>query len=38
MKKLLFILLLQSSLSYAISYDCKVTRKIGANDIVSESD
>ena len=38
MKKLLFILLLQSSLSYAISYDCKVTRKISSNDIVSESD
>ncbi len=38
MKKLLFILLLQSSLSYAISYDCKVTRKVGVNDTVSESD
>jgi hypothetical protein len=38
MKKLLFILLLQSTLSFAASYDCKVTRKVGANDIVSERD
>ena len=39
MKKiLLLLLLLQSSFVYALTYDCKVTRKVGSTEILSESD
>ena len=39
MKKLLFLFLLfQSSLVFSSSYDCVVTRKIGLENIVSDSE
>ena len=39
MKKLLFLLLLPiSSVVYSSTYDCKVTRKIGLDNIVSDSE
>lgn len=37
-KLLLLILLIQSSILYASTYDCKVTRKISSSEVVSESE
>jgi hypothetical protein len=38
MKKLLFILFFQSSLSHAITFDCNVIRKVGENNIASQNE
>ena len=38
MKKVLFLLLLFPTFVYSTTYDCKVTRKIGPENIVSESE
>lgn len=38
MKKYLFLLMFYPCLGYSFSYDCKVTRKIGSENIVSESE